>query len=217
MHKGNKIHYVVSELGHHLPFSIFGVTVGFILVGLLNFFAVLSSSQSLIPDASQELFHVFHPAHILFSAVTTTAMFWKHEKNLAKAVMVGFLGSILICGLSDMLLPFIGGIMLGADMHLHVCLINNPVMIITFAVIGVIAGLLVRGNVTQSIKYSHSAHVFISSSASILYMLSFGLRDWVHGIGNLFIVIVVSVMLPCCLSDIVFPLTCAHRGCGCKT
>ncbi len=29
-----------------------------------------------------ELFYITHASHILFSAVATTAMFWKHEKKI---------------------------------------------------------------------------------------------------------------------------------------
>jgi len=170
-------------------------------------------SQPMIPSASDELFHIFHPIHILFSAVATTAMFWKHEKRMGKAVVVGFTGSLAICGISDIFFPFVGGIFLGAPMHIHICLIENPGLLLPFAAVGVLAGLTANKSFEHSTQYSHSAHVFVSSMASILYLLSFGLTDWIHVLGGVFLVTIIAVMIPCCASDIVFPLTCVHRDC----
>ena len=39
--------------------------------------------------------------------------------------------------------------------------------------------------------------------------------DWIHSIGSVFLIVIAAVMIPCCVSDIIFPLACAHRGCGC--
>ena len=82
MSQESKWKYILVELGHHLPYSIFGITVGLIAMGILSFFAILMNAGSLLPVASSELFHVFHPAHVLISAVATTAMFSKHEKRI---------------------------------------------------------------------------------------------------------------------------------------
>jgi len=213
MVKESKLKYIAVELGYHLPYSIFGIAIGLLAMGVLSFLAILMQAEHLLPEASEELFHVFHPAHVLISAVATTAMFWKHEKRVVKAVLVGFAGSITICGISDILLPFIGGLILGSDMHMHICFMEDPGLVFPFAVVGVIAGLLVTKSFEKSTQYSHSAHVFVSSVASILYLLSFGMTDWIHSIGAVFIITIVAVMIPCCASDIAFPIACVHRDC----
>jgi len=213
MAQENKWHYILVELAYHLPYSIFGIMAGLVAMGVLSFLAILVQGEHLLPIASQELFHVFHPAHVLMSAVATTAMFWKHEKRVFKAIMVGLIGSVTICGISDIFLPFVGGYLLGADMHMHICVIEDPGLVIPFAVIGVLAGLLVTQSFEKSTQYSHSAHVFVSSAASILYLLGFGLTDWIHSIGAVFLITITAVMIPCCASDIVFPLACVHRNC----
>ncbi|MCK5178534.1 MAG: hypothetical protein KAR32_03315 [Candidatus Omnitrophica bacterium] len=213
MVKESKTHYVLVELGYHLPYSIFGITLGLIAMGVLSFLAILMRAEGLLPEASIELFHVFHPAHVLVSAVATTAMFYKHEKRVLKAIVVGFFGSIVICGLSDIFFPFAGGVVLGVDMHMHVCILENPGLIVPFALVGVAAGLLVTKSFEHSTQYSHSAHVFVSSVASILYLLGFGLTDWIHVIGGVFLITIIAVMVPCCASDIIFPLACVHRDC----
>jgi len=213
MNQENKLRYVLIELIYHLPFSIFGVTMGLLAMGVLSFLAMLMGAEHLLPRASMELFHVFHPAHILVSAVTTTAMFYKHEKRVVKAMIVGFFGSILICGISDIFFPYVGGFFLKADMHMHVCILKHPGLIVPFAVVGVLAGLPVAKSFENPTQYSHSAHVFISSAASILYLIGFGLVDWMHAVGGVFLVTITAVMVPCCLSDIIFPLACVHRDC----
>lgn len=206
--------YVLLELMHHLPYSIFGVTISLLLMGLMTFLAILIQSEGLLPQASSELFHVFHPAHVLFSAVASTAMFWKHEKNLIKAILIGLLGSITICGLSDIIFPLVGGFILGSDMHMHVCIIEAPFSIIPFAIVGVLAGLAATESFERSTEYSHSAHVFISSVASILYLIGYGVHDWIHVIGGVFLVTIIAVMIPCCASDIIFPIACLHKNCA---
>jgi hypothetical protein len=211
--KESKLRYVLVELAYHLPYSIFGITLGLLSIGVLSFLAILMRATSLLPEASMELFHVVHPAHVLISAVATTAMFYKHEKRVLKATAVGFFGSIAICGLSDIFFPFAGGMFLAADMHMHVCILENPGMIVPFALVGVVAGLLITKSMDKSTQYSHSAHVFLSSAASILYLLGFGLTDWIHVVGAVFLITIAAVMIPCCASDIIFPLACVHRDC----
>lgn len=209
----NKAKYILVELARHLPFSIFGMVLGLMVMGVLTFVAILLQSQNVLPHASQELFHVFHAAHILFSALATTAMFFKHEKKFIKAVVVGFIGSVTICGLSDIFFPLWGGILLGGEMQMHICVLEEPALVFPFAVVGVVAGLFVTSTSVHSTEYSHSAHVFVSSVASILYLMGYGLTDWIPLAGGVLMVTIVAVMIPCCVSDIAFPLCCSHIDC----
>ncbi|NQT75254.1 MAG: hypothetical protein HQ566_01895 [Candidatus Omnitrophica bacterium] len=212
MKEENKLRHIIIELGAHLPYSIFGVLVGVVILGLLTFFTIILDVRHLLPRASEELFHVFHPAHVLLSAVVTTAMFWKHERRLIKTLLVGFFGSVAICGLSDILLPYMGGRILGIEMHLHICILEHPHIIIPFALIGVAVGFIIPGAIEKSTEFSHSIHVLVSSMASILYLISFGVTDWIRVSGGVFLITIIAVMIPCCLSDIVFPLFFVDSG-----
>jgi hypothetical protein len=212
--RSQKFRYVCIELAHHLPYSIFSVAMGLIVMGIMTFLAILIDGEHRLPMASQELFHILHPAHVLFSAVTTTAMFWKHEKRTFKAMLVGLIGSVTICGLGDIFLPFLGGTLLGYHMHIHVCLIQEPGLVFPFALVGVIAGRLITQTFDRSTEYSHSAHVLVSSMASILYIIAFGVVNWIDAAGGIFLITVVAVMIPCCASDIAFPIFCVHRDCN---
>ena len=209
----SKSKHILTELIHHIPFSVFGVMLGLLMMGVLTFIADISGHEQDLTEASMELYHVFHPSHILLSAVASTAMFMKHDGQIPKAVAVGFLGSLALCSLSDSIFPFLGGLLIGGDMHFHVDILEHPGLVLPFAVVGTAAGLAAPRSFEKATEYSHSMHVFVSAVASILYLLAFGLEHWTHALGGVFVVTVVAVMLPCCLSDIIFPLTCTHAHC----
>lgn len=153
------------------------------------------------------LFHLFHPLHMFFSAAATTAMFWRYERRFLKAVIVGLIGAIGICGVSDILIPHISLLILGSHLPIHICLIEHPGMVLPFAVVGIGVGMLASVGVARSTIFSHSMHVFVSTMASIFYMVhAFGRLAWIDDLGSIFFFVVVAVMVPCCFSDIVFPL-----------
>ena len=213
MKKPSKVQYVVTELMHHVPFSVFGVMLGLLVMGVLTFLVHAVDHNAHLAEAAGELYHVFHPSHILLSAVTATAMFMKHDGNVYKAVAVGFVGSITLCSLSDVVFPYFGGMLIGGDMHFHIDILAHPETVLPFAIVGTVAGLAAPQTFEKATEYSHSMHVFVSAVASILYLVTFGLTDWTHAIGGVFMITIFAVMIPCCLSDIIFPLVCTHARC----
>jgi len=159
--------------------------------------------------ASCTLFHLFHPIHLLFSAIATTAMFSRHESRLLKAIIVGFIGSAGVCGLSDVFLPYLSGKLLGLEgMRFHWCLIEHPQMVLPFIGIGILCGVLAPRVIGRSTEFSHSGHIFVSVIASLFYLISFGVENWVdeNVFPYVFIIVLLCVTIPCCISDIIFPL-----------
>ena len=207
-----------DELYEHLPYTVLSVAAGLAFLGTLTFLAIAASPEApgghepgvLNPRfgrAAGAVFHVFHPLHALLSAVATVAMFWRHERRWLKAIIVGLLGSVGFCSVSDIFLPYLAGLLLGAkDMEMHICIIRHPTMIAPFLIVGVLLGLLLPSSTHKSTIFSHSAHVLISSVASIMYLVAFGLTNWVEVVGMIFVYMVFAVMFPCCISDILFPL-----------
>jgi len=160
-----------------------------------------------------DLFHLFHPVHMLFSAAATTAMFWRYERRILKAVIVGLIGAIGVCGLSDIVMPHISLSMLGKSVPWHICVLEHPQMVLSFAAVGVLVGLAASAGVARSTFFSHSLHVFSSTMASIFYLIGpFGRLGWIDSVGVVFLFVIVAVMVPCCLSDIVFPMLLAKRA-----
>jgi len=206
MRRGLK--HLGEELFSHLPFSIFSAVGGMILVAVLAFVVepFYGGREAGLSGAFRELFHIFHPAHMLFSATATTAMFWRYERRPVKACIVGFLGAIVVCGVSDIVMPYVSGLLLGAKMEMHICIIEHPQLVLPFTLVGIATGFLAADHIVRATFFSHAAHVLVSSAASLLYLVSFGLTDWVHQAGLVFIFVVLAVMIPCCISDIIFPL-----------
>lgn len=197
--------HILEELKEHIPYSVFSAAFALIVVAIFSAICFLIDGSKL-SYVSGDLFHVFHPVHMLLSAAATTAMFWKHWRNLFRAIVVGFLGSVVVCGISDIVIPWLGGMFLGASMHLHICILEHPFMVLPFVFVGIITGLAAAEVIPSATVFSHTSHVFISSMASVLYLLSYGLVNWMGAIGGLFIIIILAVVLPCCISDIVLPL-----------
>jgi len=195
---------ILRELKEHLPYTVFSVSAGLVMLGLLTFMAELHGTTT--GEAFHNLYHIFHPLHLLFSATATTAMLLKYNKGALKAILVGIAGSVGICGISDAVLPWITSMLLGVKVpHLHICVIEHPMQILSFLVVGLLLGFI------SATVFSHSAHVLISSVASILYLVSYGLVDWTQQIGLVFAYMILAVIIPCCTSDIVLPVWASGR------
>ncbi|MDI6883741.1 MAG: hypothetical protein QMD00_01160 [Hadesarchaea archaeon] len=87
-------------------------------------------------------------------------------------------------------------------MDLHLCLLTHPWLVIIPALAGAVIGAL-TGRWT---KCPHAAHVLISTLASLFYLMAFGVVDWLIRFPLVFVVLFIAVWVPCCMSDIVFPL-----------
>ncbi|HET6441574.1 MAG TPA: hypothetical protein VFH53_04285 [Phycisphaerae bacterium] len=207
------LRHLRQELFSHLPFSVFSTVGGMMLVAILAFLGApfYAGVTGGLPAAFKNLFHIFHPAHMLFSATATTAMFWKYERRFWKACIVGFLGAIVICGISDIFMPYLSGLLMGAPMEMHICILEHPQLVLPFTLVGIGTGFLAADHIVRATFFSHAAHVLVSSAASLLYLVSFGLGDWFHQAGLVFIFVVLAVTIPCCVSDIVFPLLAVTR------
>jgi len=212
---------ILIELREHVPFSVAAVAIGLIVAGaicVLGFGreaaeAVAEHEHEYVPDPARLFFHLFHPAHMLFSAAATTAMFYRYEKKTAKAIVIGMIGAIGVCGISDIAMPHASLLLLGTPTPLHICVWEHPSLVLPFAVVGVFVGVAAAESVVRSTLISHSLHVLASTMASIFYMVGpLGIIAWIDDLGKVFVFVVLAVMVPCCVSDIVFPLLLTKRG-----
>lgn len=208
---------VVTELSHHLPYTLVSSLIAMVAVW---YFGVVQTQQHAGQGWIAELqwsFHVLHPLHVCLSAITTTAVFWHVERRLARALFFGVFGSVIPCGFSDYIVPFVGGKLLGQQMQLHVCLIEHPMLILPFLALGILAGLLFDERISGGSVFSHGAHVFVSSLAALLYLAGYGFTDWmtdVQMVFPVFAVVVLAVWIPCCIGDIVIPVSALHEHHG---
>jgi len=187
---------IAEELKEHVPFTAIGAVSGIIIMVIV----VLGNIPSHI---SQTAFYISHPTHVLLSALVTTAMYMRYKKSKIWAViLIGWTGSIGIATISDAMMPYLGGKLLHAQMEFHVPFIEHWwINLLALAGIGI-------GYWRQTTKIPHFGHVLISTWASLFYITSYahGIANWLPLLPFIFLILFLAVWLPCCLSDIVYPL-----------
>jgi hypothetical protein len=216
-----KLKLIGSELKNHSPFTLIGAVTGILF---------MLAGQRWFQSQAENLFSVFHPLHVVLSAMVTAALFEIHRKakNFLIILIIGVVGSIGVATLSDCILPYFGESILGAaipthsemdehkteptmDEHAHdeqahprwhIGFIEEWYLVFPAAVLGVLLAYF-----KPTTHLPHASHVLISTWASSAHMLINTHADMtVTLLFGMFAVLFVAVWLPCCVSDIVFPL-----------
>ncbi len=187
---------IFHELKHHLPFTLSASLSAGVLVAILY----LINREYFVGIVSG-LFGIMHPAHVLVSAMATAAIYWKYNKSIIKTVLIGIVGAILIGSLSDVLFPWIAGNLFSLHTHFHLPIIEEPILIISVALIGSVIGISFG-----LFKFSHLIHVFLSIFASLFYLLAFSIEMNIFAVLLISLLVFLAVYIPCCISDIIFPL-----------
>lgn len=150
---------------------------------------------------SQTAFLIAHPGHVLLSALVTTAMYLGYKKaKFWVAALIGWTGSIGIATISDAIIPYLSGSLLHAQIDFHVPFIEE-----WWINLVALAGIAI-GYWKQTTKIPHFGHVLLSTWASLFYFTAFGVADWIRLLPYVFLFLFLSVWIPCCASDIVYPL-----------
>ena len=242
---------ILTELKNHAPFTLFGAATGLVCMFLF---------KNVGPEINHRLFQVFHPGHVVLSAIVTASLFKLYESkaSFVKVLLVGYIGSIGVATLSDCVLPFFGESILGvaipvhADLHehdsavghgnelgqdthnhdeqiqhedgseselgrktpgirarLHLGFIEDWYLVNPAALLGILIAYF-----WPRTRFPHAGHVLISMWASSFHVLMNTHRELttVMLIG-IFLVLFIAVWLPCCISDIVFPLLFVNSEC----
>ena len=247
---GKKVLSVLKQLKAHAPFTFFGA-----MVGLLCMFAIRGIGY----ESSEKLFKVFHPLHVVLSAMVTAALFRANErrKHFLMVLFIGYFGSVGVATLSDCVIPFFGENILGAafpshvhhhhehfeqtsgpeqqslnaapefkeydvdvlpHLHqhyksgliarMHLGFIEEWYLVTPAALLGVLIAYFM-----PKTKFPHAAHVLISTWASSAHiMMSLDTRFSVTFAFGMLMVLFIAVWIPCCISDIVFPMLFVNNG-----
>jgi len=191
---------IAHELARHIPFTASGAVTGIIIMVII----VLGNVP---PKISYAAFYTLHPIHILLSALVTTAMYKKYGNGkIWAAILIGYFGSIGIATISDAIIPYLGGTLLGIKIEFHMPFIEKWWLINPVALIGITIGYW-----KPTTKIPHFGHVLLSTWASLFYFTAFGTAYWIPQLHFVFLFLFLAVWLPCCLSDIVFPLLFARK------
>jgi len=185
---------IAKELKEHAPFTALGALTGIIITVII----ILGNVPS---HVSNIVFYTLHPLHVLLSALVTTAMYMRYKKGkIWVAILIGWTGSIGVATISDAMIPYLGGSLLHAQMEFHVPFIEE--WWINFLALGGIA----IGYWKQTTKIPHFGHVLLSTWASLFYLMAFGTAEWIPLLPFIFLFLFLAVWLPCCTSDIIYPL-----------
>jgi len=202
---------IAIELKRHAPFTALGTLTGIIIT-------VVLVSGDVPSSVSETAFYTLHPLHVVLSALVTTAMYARYRKQsrIWAAVLIGWTGSVGIATISDAVIPYLSGGLLGVPMEFHVPFIETAKM----PVIGIEKCIVVNsaaalgiaiGYWKQVTRIPHSGHVLISTWASLFYFTAFGIADWIPLLPLIFLFLFLAVWIPCCTSDIVYPLLLVRR------
>jgi len=247
-----RIRSILTELRSHAPFTLFGAATGIVCM-----FLFAGAGR----EVNHQLFLVFHPAHVVLSAIVTAALFKLHKQKTSflAVLVVGYVGSIGVATLSDCVLPFFGESVLGvafpshAAVHhhehqgdheddqghegddlpggahspddcaheheaaaspsagtpvssirsrIHLGFIEDWYLVNPAALLGVLIAYF-----WPTTRFPHAGHVLISTWASSFHVLMNTHRELTTLMFvGVFVVLFIAVWLPCCISDIVFPL-----------
>ena len=193
---------ISREMSAHVPFTFFGALTG---IAILVVFVVAEVPSGL----STGLFWSLHPLHVLLSAQVTAAMFTRHSRRtLLAALVVGYAGSVGIATLSDCVIPYVGETMLNLPHRsIHLGFIEKWWLVNPLALVGILIGYR-----WPHTKFPHAGHVLLSTWASLFHMtMAMGRAPGLFEYTATGLFLFLAVWIPCCTSDIVFPLLLARK------
>ncbi len=194
---GGVLAIVSAELKAHAPFTMLGTVTGVIIM-------IVFAAVDMPRTVSVSLFWCLHPVHVLLSALVTTAMFTLHgRKTWLAVVVVGYLGSVGIATLSDSIIPYLGESLLSLpNRGVHLGFIEKWWLVNPLAFTGILIGYL-----WPRTRLAHAGHVLLSTWASLFHItMALGNAVSILGYAAVTVFLFLAVWIPCCTSDIVFPL-----------
>src|SRR3989339_2020177 len=189
--------HIINEMKKHFPFTAIGAVIGIVFMYF---------SYTLSYKTAYNIFYILHPLHVLLSALVTASMYEFYKKgkiNLLLLLFVGYVGSVGIATLSDSLIPYFGEILLDMpNRKIHLGFIEKWWLVNPLALIGITIAYF-----KPSTKFPHMGHVVGSTWASVFHIImAIGKPIGFLQYAMLFTFLFLAVWVPCCMSDIVFPL-----------
>lgn len=192
---------ILHELEHHAPFTFFGAVTGILI--MLFFYRMPYSS-------AYTAFYIFHPLHVLLSALVTASMYknykcavHKEDCSITTLLVVGYVGSIGVATISDSLIPYLGELFLGLPhAEPHIGFIEKWWLVNPLAAAGIAIAYF-----KPATKFPHAGHVLISTWASLFHIIMATTQPLSFlSYTAVLLFLFVAVWVPCCVSDIIFPL-----------
>ncbi len=192
---------IVRELREHSPFTLFGAMLGVVFMMLVK----------KVPEGlAYNIFYVLHPGHVFFSAFVTTALYCRYTPSARhdlrshwwRILLIGYLGAVGVGTLSDSIIPFWGERLLEMPhAEHHIGFIEEWWLVNPMALVGIVIAYI-----KPSTRFPHAMHVLLSTWASLFHMLMAADQIAPAAYFAVFLFLFLAVWVPCCFSDIVFPL-----------
>lgn len=192
-----KMNTIARELRIHAPFTAFGTVTGIVIMALVIHVGLPRETSSI-------LFWTFHPLHVVLSALVTAGMYRLHSPGrLWRTLLIGYVGAIGIATLSDSIIPYVGELLLDLpNRGIHLGFIEKWWLVNPLALAGIALAY-----VRPQTKFPHAAHVLLSTWASLFHItMAIGSEINVSTAILVAVFLFLAVWVPCCTSDIVFPL-----------
>lgn len=192
-----KMKTIANELRVHAPFTAFGTATGIVIMAVVI-------HAGLPKGASSALFWTFHPLHVFLSALVTAGMYRLHGPGgVWRTLLIGYFGSIGIATLSDSIIPYVGEVLLDLPHRgIHLGVIEKWWLVNPLALAGIALAY-----VRPRTKFPHAGHVLFSTWASLFHItMALGTEVGVATMILVGVFLFLAVWVPCCTSDIVFPL-----------
>ena len=187
---------IATELKRHIPFTASGTLFGIIILVI-----VFAHTPQ---EASETIFYIFHPLHVLLSALVTTAMYQRYRKgNIWAAALIGWTGSVGIATISDSLIPYAGEALIRLPSpEPHIGFVEKWWLVNSLALAGIALGYW-----RPATRVPHAGHVLLSTWASLFHIvMALGeALNWLL-LPAIALFLFLAVWLPCCTSDIIYPL-----------
>jgi len=190
---------IYSELKIHSPFTILGALTGIVIIVICSFITIPA-------NLSYNIFYTLHPIHVLLSALVTASMYELHASGKCTIwilILIGYCGSVGIATLSDCLIPYLGEVLLDLpNRGIHLGFIEEWWLVNPLAFLGIAIAYY-----NPTTKFPHAGHVLLSTWASLFHIIM-AVGDTLTWFSYLvvFFFLFFSVWIPCCISDIAFPL-----------
>jgi hypothetical protein len=188
---------ILKELKRHAPFTVFGALTGI---------AIMLLCYRTPSRIAFNVFYILHPIHVLLSAEVTASMYRLYMRKRVSiwfVIMIGYVGSIGIATLSDSVIPYLGEALLSLpDREIHLGFIERWWLVNPLAFLGIALAVY-----KPKTKFPHAGHVLLSTWASLFHIIMAlgGATTLVQTLA-IFVFLFFAVWIPCCVSDIVFPL-----------
>ncbi|MBN2290147.1 MAG: hypothetical protein JXQ83_12500 [Candidatus Glassbacteria bacterium] len=186
-----------------MPFTAFGTLTGLVIMAIILYGGVQHSFSEL-------LFWNLHPFHVFLSALATAGMYRRHSRGgFPATLLIGYVGSVGIATLSDSLIPYLGEWMMDLpNRELHLGFIEKWWLVNPLALAGIVLAYFLPRT-----KFPHAGHVLLSTWASLFHMtMAMGERLDLFSAALAAVFLFLAVWVPCCTSDIVFPLLFSGSG-----